>query len=143
MVVLHEILLQCVLSIYKVNGATEIVLLRVVMSSLRIRWLRNCRLTVSVAWEDLRESVAHLQFAIERAIEEGLVRVETAILQSSLGSWRERVVVIFIRQTGFEVVWVDGQGGQLSQRFRVSTVLHEVSSAGVRDLLGWFEVLVG
>ena len=135
MVVLHEVFLQRVLSVDFVHWTAHIVLLGVNVSRQSGRGLGHSALTVSVAGEDLGKGVAHLQLTIESSVEEGLIRVETAILQSSLSSRRKRVVVIFVWQSSFEVIRVHCQWRQLSQSFSISTVFHKVSSASVRNLL--------
>jgi hypothetical protein len=46
--------------------------------------------------ENLGESIAHLELAIERSAKEGLVWVKASIFHRMTGCWRVAVVKIFI-----------------------------------------------
>ena len=91
------------LSIDLMSRTTQVVLLGVAMHHLALNlvWWVVGTLTMSVRREDLGKRVSHLQLAIERSTEEGLVWVEgTVVLCVPRSRW-QRVILVLTWQLGF------------------------------------------
>ena len=67
-----------------------------------------------IGWEDFGESVTHLELAIERAVEECLVRVQRSVALGMACNGRVRVVLIAGREAALIVLRLDRQRGEIS-----------------------------
>jgi len=83
-VLLHEVDFVRVSAVDRLNLLANIVTLRVVVLVVSHRSDVARRLCVRVGRENLRESVTHLELAVERSVEGRLSWVETAVLAGTL-----------------------------------------------------------
>ena len=61
---------------------------------------------MSVRREDLGKRVSHLQLAIERATEEGLIWVERTVVLCMSRGRRQRVILVLTRQLALEELFL-------------------------------------
>ena len=82
-VLLHEIHLVRVPSVDILHLVAQVILAWVKVLRVRVRRDIGRGVAMGVSWENLRESVSHLQLSVERSVKVSLHGVQTAVLTSS------------------------------------------------------------
>ena len=109
-VLLHEVHLVRVPSVDILHLVAQIVLAWVKVLRVRVRGDVGCGVAMGVSWENLGESVSHLQLSVERSVKVSLHGVETAVLSGTFRCRRKRIVYVLIWQTALVEPGVFGVG---------------------------------
>ena len=101
-------------AIDSLHGLVQVVLLWVEVLGLSHRGNVAGWFAVSVRWEQLCERVSHLELSVERSVEVSLAGVQRTVLNGSLRSRRQCVIVVLVRQTCLIEGWVLGIRAELT-----------------------------
>jgi hypothetical protein len=102
-IVLHDILFVGVFPVNAVSDVSVVITLGVSVQVVHNTLVHGegSGLSVVVRWENLSESVAHLQLTVEGGVEADFGLIKRAISHGVLGCGRDAVVLIVVRQTAW------------------------------------------
>ena len=113
-VFLHEVHLVSILSVDILHLFAQVVLARIKVLRVRVRWNVGRGVAMRVGRENLCEGVTHLQLPVERSVKVSLHGVETAVLPGTLCSRRKRIIFVLIWQATLEELGVSSLRRELA-----------------------------